>query len=503
MIVTGRLVNATIDGHEFAENPRLEAQVSDYNMLVIMSDEHTRSVMGAYGNALAHTPVLDDLARRGVRFDNAYTPSPICIPARASFATGTAVFEHACWSSAEPYYGQQQSWMHRLRERGHEVTSIGKLHYRSANDDTGFTESLHPMYLANGGRGWPQGLQRKPMCEFADSVEMATRLGPGETSYTEYDRDITRSAVDWIRQRSNGNQGKPWVLFVSFICPHFPLSAPVEFFERFRDVELPSAYDRDPSKRLSHPVIDEMRTFWDYADYFDEQSEQLGLRNYYGLCSFLDDNVAQVLNALRESGQEDDTRIVYTSDHGDMIGNHGIWGKSYMYEDSVGIPMTLTGPGIEPGVNATPVSLVDLASTIEATVGATPAPVAHSWQGRPLQELAEHPDPARLVLSEYHDGGSPTGFFMLRSGRWKLVYFAEGNPPLLFDLETDPREMINLADDPAHAATLADMVDKLHGILDPEEVNRRAFADQAAMVEKLGGMDTIRALPSFNHTPLE
>ena len=179
------------------------------NVLVLMSDEHTRSVMGAYGNEVVRTPTLDRLANRGVRFENAYTPSPICIPARASFATGTHTFEHRCWSSAEPYYGQQQSWMHRLRQRGHEVVSIGKLHYRSAADDTGFSRQILPMYLANGGRGWPQGLQRKPMADFPDAKEMATIIGPGETSYTQYDRDITAASVDWLRHGA-ATAGQGW-----------------------------------------------------------------------------------------------------------------------------------------------------------------------------------------------------------------------------------------------------------------------------------------------------
>jgi len=473
------------------------------NVLILMSDEHTRSVMGAYGNPLAHTPTLDGLANRGQRFDNAYTPSPICISARASFATGSAVFEHRCWSSAEPYYGQQQSWMHRLREQGHRVTSIGKLHYRSAADDTGFSESLLPMYLANDGRGWPQGLQRKPMGEFADTVELATRLGPGETSYTQYDRDITAAAVDWLQRRAGEDSDKPWVLFVSFICPHFPLSAPQPFFDLYRDVELPRPYDRDESTRLRHPVIDAMRGFWNYADYFDEGSERLALKNYYGLCSFLDDNVGQVLAALNSSGQAENTQIVYTSDHGDMIGNHGIWAKCYMYEDSVGIPLTLSGPGIDAGVNPTPVSLTDLASTIEQAVGAAPVAAGQGWQGRPLQDFIGNPESERPLLSEYHDGGSPCGFYMLRRGCWKLVFFSEGNPPLLFDIERDPREMTNLAGDPAHASILRELTGQLHEILDPEEVNRQAFADQAKMIERLGGMDVIMAMPSFNHTPLD
>ena len=470
------------------------------NVLIIMSDEHTRSVMGAYGNALVRTPALDDLANRGVRFDNAYTPSPICIPARASFATGTQVFEHRCWSSAEPYYGQQQSWMRRLRDRGHAVVAIGKQHYRSAADDTGFSEQYLPMYLANDGKGWPQGLQRKPvMAEFPDAAELAAILGPGETSYTQYDRDITTSASEWL-QRQSPVTDKPWVLFVSFICPHFPLSAPQQFYDLYRDADLPEPYDRDAARRLRHPVIDAMRQFWNYADYFDPDSEREGLRNYYGLCSFLDDNVRQVLNALEQAGHAGNTQIIYTSDHGDMIGNHGIWAKSYMYEDSVGIPLTCTGPGIQSGVNRTPVSLTDLAATVELAVCGETREPAGSWQSRPLQEFIDNTEPERPVLSEYHDGGSPCGFYMLRQGPWKYVCFAEGHPALLFNIDQDPRELTNLADD-------TKTVDMLHRqllqILDPEEVNRQAFADQARKIEELGGLDAIRAMPSFNHTPLD
>ena len=470
------------------------------NVVIIMSDEHTRSVMGAYGNRSVQTPALDRLARRGVRFTNAYTPSPICIPARASFATGTQVFEHRCWSSAEPYYGQQQSWMHRLRDQGHEVVSAGKLHYRSAADDTGFSRSIVPMYVANDGRGWPQGLQRKPMPEFPEAAEMAAVLGPGESSYTRYDRDITDAAIDWLARRKR-QRHKPWALLVSFVSPHFPLTAPDGFYGLYRDIDLPAPYDRDGW--LRHPVMDAMREFWNYADYFDEASETRALRNYYGLCSFLDDNVAQVLAALEDNYLADRTAIIYTSDHGDMIGNHAIWGKSYMYEDSVGVPLSLSGPGIESAVNPTPVSLTDIGATVEHLVGLGQSADRQDWQGRSLLTFIDRPEPERPVISEYHDGGSPCGFYMLRQGPWKYVHFSEGHPALLFDLESDPRETNNLAGEPAQSGRLEQLRASLLRILDPEEINRQAFADQEKMIEKLGGLETIKALPGFNHTPLD
>jgi choline-sulfatase len=165
--------------------------------------------------------------------------------------------------------------------------------------------------------------------------------------------------------------------------------------------------------------------------------------------------------------------------------------------------MTITGPGIEPGVNQTPVTLADLASTITQTVGAEVGEVGSAWQGRPLQSFIDSPEPERVVISEYHDGGSPCGSYMLRKGQLKLVYFAEGNPPLLFDLQQDPQELSNLADNPAHAQSLQQLIQELYQILDPEAVNELAFADQGRMIESLGGMEKIRAMRSFNHTPLD
>jgi choline-sulfatase len=270
----------------------------------------------------------------------------------------------------------------------------------------------------------------------------------------------------------------------------------------YQDVNLPDPYDCDPDKNLKHPVLDQMRDFWDYADYFDRDSEKIGLRNYYALCSFLDDNVGQVLTALNNSGQAENTQIIYTSDHGDMTGNHGIWGKCYMYEDSVGIPMVMSGPGIESSINNTPVSLTDLAATIEYAVHDDIIEVENCWQSRPLQKFIEKPDSERPVLSEYHDGGSPCGLFMLRKGCWKYVYFSEGHPALLFDMDKDPWELHNLASETGYAEILAELNNQLRQILDPEEVNRLAFADQAKMVDRLGGMEAILALPSFNHTPV-
>lgn len=473
------------------------------NLLILCSDEHARAVTGCYGNPIVQTPTLDKLAAHGTRFTQAYTPSPICISARASLATGQHVFEHRCWSSAEPYHGQVESYMHRLRDAGHTVSSIGKLHFRSGTDDNGFTEERLPMYLANEGRGWPQGLLRNPLPSFEDARELAAECGPGETSYTDYDRRITSAACHWLKHEGRKRRDKPWSLFVSFVSPHFPLVAPQRFFDLYAETEIPAAFGRLDGVDPIHPVLRAMRRFWDYDDYFDDATRTLAQRSYYGLCSFLDDNIRQVLTALEDSGGARETTVLYVTDHGEMLGNHDFWAKSVMYEDSVSIPMILTGPGIPAGVNHSPVSLVDVAATAEQAAGLHPRPANEPWQGRALQDIALRPDPARLQLSEYHDGGSPTGIFMLRAGRWKYVYYAGDHPPQLFDLTADPHELIDLG----MAADTSEERCRLHGLLagmlDPEAVNAQAFADQAALLEAYGGPAAVGAMQSFNHTPID
>ena len=209
------------------------------NILILCADEHARSALGCYGHPVARTPTLDKLAKLGTRFTRAYTPSPICIPARACLATGTQVHENRCWSSAEPYHGQHESWMHRLREAGHAAVSVGKLHFRSGDDDNGFNEEILPMYLANGGKGWPQGLVRNPLPRFDEARELARDVGPGDSTYTEYDREIAAAAARWLRRYPAKIKNKPWALFVSFASPHYPLTAPKAFFDRYAGRAIP------------------------------------------------------------------------------------------------------------------------------------------------------------------------------------------------------------------------------------------------------------------------
>ena len=472
------------------------------NLLILCSDEHTPRALGCAGHPVVRTPNLDRLAARGTRFTSAYTPSPICVPARASLATGRYVHQIGCWSSAEPYDGRIPGWGHRLIDAGHRVVSIGKLHYRGTTDPNGFDPEILPMHVLNGV-GWATALLRPQTGPDKDAWEYAAQLGPGETNYTEYDRAVRDAACDWLGDAAGRGDDKPWVLFVSFVSPHYPLIAPRDFFDLYRAdaVDWPVAYAA--AARPRHPVLKALTDHLDYDAHFTSDDQvRLARAGYYGLCSFLDDNIGTVLGALEDSGVGGQTRVLYTSDHGDMLGNHGIWAKSVMYEDSVGVPLILSGPDLPEGETvATPVSLIDIYQTAVEAVGATLGEDERALPGDSLIELARGAHPDRAVLSEYHDGGAITGFFMLRYRRWKYVYYV-GEAPQLFDLEGDPDELVDLGESPSHAEIRADCEARLRAIVDPEAASDRAFADQAARIAALGGEAAVRRLATFGFTPV-
>ncbi len=470
------------------------------NIIVLCSDEHARKYAGCYGSAHIRTPAIDQLSQLGTTFDRAYTPSPICVPARASLATGLDVHETRCWSSAEPYYGQIESWMHRLRDRGHPVISFGKLHFRSGDEDNGFSEEIIPMHLTNNGRGWPQAMLRDPLPPFPEAEELAQGIGRGESDYTLYDRSIAEAACRWLRTYPQKIRDTGWALFVSFVSPHYPLTAPSPFYELYENHEFSLPRRFDEAESTNHPVIKKIRDFWDYDDYFDDQLRIEAQRCYYGLVSYLDHNIGQVLQALEDSGCADDTLVVYTSDHGEMLGHLGFWTKSVMYEGSAGIPLIATGPGFGRCRSDTPVSLTDIAPTIERAMSISNGS-KENRRARALQDIAENPESNRFVVSQYHDGGTPVGYYMIRHRQWKYICYGGSNRPQLFNLQVDPLELKDYAQDRNYCKHLAQIHAKLLQVLDPELTESERNLEQAEKVAKLGGREAILNFKSFNHTP--
>jgi choline-sulfatase len=472
------------------------------NVIVIMSDEHDPRIMGCAGHAFVKTPHLDALAARGVRFTDAYTPSPICVPARAAFATGLRVHQTRHWDNAMPYVGDPRGWGHVLQHQGIRVESIGKLHYRAEEDPAGFDKEHIPMHVV-GGHGMVWASIRDPYISSPSGKRMLGEyIGTGESHYTAYDREVTARAVDWIRDAGTRPQ-EPFVLYVGLVAPHFPLVAPEEFFALYSDEVMPEPKLQPASGYQRHPWVQAYADFMDNeGDFKSTEERRQAFVAYYALCSFLDHNVGRITQALCDAGLEGDTTLVYTSDHGENLGTRGLWGKSTLYQESVRVPMVVVGAGVNPGVCETPVDLLDLFPTILQGVGIEPAPEMQNRPGRSLLELAEAPaEPERVVFSEYHAAGSNTAGFMVRKGRYKFHYYVRYRPEL-FDLVTDSEELVDLASDPAYGEVLRAMEAELRAICDPEAVDALAKVDQLRMIERLGGVQVASHMGAGGATPV-
>ena len=466
-----------------------------------MSDEHNPKVIGAGGHGIVKTPNIDALAAGGTMFSSAYTTCPVCVPARAAFAIGKYVHQIGFWDNADAYDGSIPSWHHRLRERGHRVASIGKLHFRGhERDDNGFSEEIIPMNIIEG-KGDLMGLVRNDLPERGLSWKIAKLAGPGETPYTAYDREICTRAQIWLREEAPKSTDKPWALFVSFVCPHFPLVAPAEFYYRYPLDRIPLPKQYAQNERPDHPYLRDYASSFVYDRFFDAGKLRRAIAAYYGLCSFVDDNIGKVLQALHEAGLTANTRILYTSDHGDNLGARGLWGKSTMYEEVAGVPLIIKGADIPEGVKVrTPVNHVDTYPFIMACVGEDRPDMYDGHPGFSLFKLADGAQPDRNVLSEYHGMGSTTGAFMIRHGTYKYVHYVAYRPQL-FDLNVDPEELRDLAPDPAYVEVLAECRDRLYGICDPVAVDARAKQRQAELLEQNGGREAVIERGDLGFTP--
>ncbi|MCP5149739.1 MAG: sulfatase-like hydrolase/transferase [Ectothiorhodospiraceae bacterium] len=471
------------------------------NLIWFQSDNHNRGVLGCYEHPTVRTPNLDALAARGTRFANAYAASALCCPARASLACGRYPHQTGYWDNAIVYDGRFPSWMRRVRDQGHRVDSFGKLHYRSSEDDNGFTTETDPMHIL-GGKGGVSMLLRGYDDEQVNVGQWelyADRSGVGTTHYQDFDARVADQAIAWLEANARAS-GKPWVLHVSFPSPHPPFSVPQRLWDLYPldAVPLPPLYS--PDERPDHPALAHLRHIMRWDDISEDMVRRVGA-GYFALITHLDEQIGRVMAAAERLGLLDRTRVLYTSDHGEMHGSHGLLGKCSLYEGAIGVPLIIAGPGIlEGAVREEICSHVDLFPTVVEAAGARPDAADGSLPGASLWPALEGADRARIGFAEYHAAGSRNASFMLRDGPMKLVYHV-GMPAQLFDLESDPNETTDLAGDPAHEATVARLERRLRAVCDPEAVDARAKADQRAKVEFWGGIDAVKAEGMLVFTP--
>ena len=468
------------------------------NLLFILSDQHCARDAGFMGHAQVQTPHLDALAAAGTTFTTAYTPCPICVPARAALATGKYAHQLGAWDNAFPFHGETESWHSRLREQGLHVTSIGKLHFRSANDDNGFTEEVNPLHIVDG-KGDLLGCIRKD-APARDKRPGILNAGYGDSTYLDYDRDSTERALDWLREHQGDEQ--PWVLFLSYVCPHPPYIAPTADYDMYQQGLLTAPPQSAVETWPDHPVLAEFRRFFTLEQDLGDPVMRNMMAAYFGACTFLDRQIGRVLHELNNLGLSDHTRIIYTSDHGESHGARGLYGKFTMYDDACAVPFVMSGPGIPAGHREeTPISLLDCHPTILESVGIEPTADDSRLPGMSLFSLVQDPPTDRTIFSEYHAVGSQDAHYMIRTRRYKYMHYV-GAPPQLFDLMQDRWECHNVAAESAYQHVLQACDKRLHNILDPIAINKQAHQDQKRRVHENGGRKAVIARGAFDNSPV-
>lgn len=425
------------------------------NILVIMVDQANGTLFPDGPAPFLHTPNLKRLARQSVRFANTYTASPLCAPARASFMSGQLPSRTRVYDNAAEFASDIPTFAHHLRRAGYATTLAGKMHFVGPDQLHGFEERLTTdIYPADFG--WTPDYTKpgERIDWWYHNLGSVTGAGVAEiTNQMEYDDEVAYHATRKLYDLSRRQDGRPWCLTVSFTHPHDPYVARRRFWDLYEESPAlepevpPLAFeDHDPQSRRILESCD-FRAF-------DITAEQVrrARQGYFASISYIDEKIGEILDVLERGRMADNTAILFVSDHGDMLGERGLWFKMNFFEGAARVPMMIAAPGWAPGRIDTPVSTLDVAPTLAALAGIDISTLSRWTDGVDLTPVAKGAARAAVPM-EYAAESTVAPTVCLRDGRWKLMLCAV-DPPMLYDLETDPHELVNLATDPEHAETL-------------------------------------------------
>jgi choline-sulfatase len=427
------------------------------NILLVMFDQMSAQSLPCYGHAVVKAPHLQGLAARGVVFENAYCNSPLCSPSRFAMMTGQLASRIGTYDNAAELNAGVPTFAHHLRALGYRTCLSGKMDFAGADQLHGYEERL-TTDLSPSDFGWtPEWERPETLQPWFHDLASVVDAGPYDHSLAmAYDEEAAAQAVRWLYETTGGTDERPWLLTLSFMHPHDPYLARREFWDLYEDapIDLPQVPYIAPAARDPHS-----RRLWAMydRDEYDITEERIrrARRGYYGMISYIDAQLGRILAALEALGPRDDTVIIATADHGDILGERGLWYKMTFFERAVRVPLILCAPNrFAPRRVAQGVSLVDLLPTLVRIAGGEPgAPVA--IDGADLTPLAAGAGGGpETVYGEYMAEGTSQPMFMIRRGRHKYIACA-GDPPQLFDLAADPLELTNLAGAPEHAALAA------------------------------------------------
>lgn len=512
------------------------------NIVVIQADQMAAQALGAYGDQAARTPHIDALAEEGAVFDRAYCTTPLCAPSRASMMTGTLPSELGCFDNGDDFPSSVPTFAHQLRMRGYHTALVGRMHFIGPDQHHGFEQRLTTdVYPADMDMvpDWERPLgERLQWYHTADPVFEA---GVSTASVQQdFDDEVGFRSLRHLADRARANraagQEQPFLMVTSFIHPHDPYEPPAEHWERFANVTIPDPAHPQVPDAEQDPHSHRLRTM----SGFDRREPSLeevrrARRAYYAAVAYIDDHVGRIRARLEELGLAENSVVIVTSDHGDMLGEKGLWYKMSPYEQSARVPLIVWGPeGVVPrGRYANPVSLLDLAPTLvelaggagsggmDADDGVTDGGGTHG--GDPTEAAAASAAGLGDAASEEAVAAGRTGLSLLESMRREtsgvagpqerdvvIEYLAEGtyrpqitvvrgqlkfvlcpgDPDQLYDLEADPDELANVAEDPAYAQIAAQLRQEVTDRYDLGELEAEVLGSQERRRLVAGALQT-------------
>ncbi len=420
------------------------------NILFIMADQLAAQFLAAYGHKLVKTPNLDRLAKSGVVFENAYSSSPLCSPARATIMNGLLPSRTGVYDNAAEFPSSIPTWAHYLRLQGYKTCLSGKMHFVGPDQLHGLEERLTTdIYPADFGWTPDWRLKQERIDWWYHNMTSVLQPGVAEiTNQLEYDDEVAFLAVRQIYDYARYEPDKPFCLMASFTHPHDPYAARTRYWNLYRDadMDLPrvGAMPRERLDLHSQRLYD-VSAMQEYT--VTEADVRAARHGYYANISYVDGLVGQLLDALEATGRLDNTVIVFTSDHGDFLGERGLWYKMSFLEPSARVPLIISAPArFKARRVKEPVSLPDILPTLVDIAAAGKGELARQTDGRSLYPLlmGEGEDANATAWGEYLAEGTVAPMYMLRRGPWKYIH-CPTDPDQLFNLVDDPDELNNLA----------------------------------------------------------
>ena len=453
------------------------------NIVVIMADQLAPQFCGAYGHPVAKTPHIDALADRGIRFDAAYTNSPLCAPARYAFMSGQLISRIAAYDNATEFPAKIPTFAHYLKMLGYRTCLSGKMHFIGPDQKHGFEERLtteiYPVDFA-----WTPDweLPDERIDKWYHNMQTVKESGVAVATFQiDYDDETGFAANRWLidvaRSRTSGND-TPFALVASFIHPHDPYVARPEWWNLYSNEEIdlpqyvPSLEEQDP---FSRRVMDGIE-----ASYVALTEEEIirARRAYLANVSYFDSKVGEIVKTLEEIDELDNTIVLVTADHGDMLGERGLWYKMNFFEHSARVPLIFAGPEIKQGVASNACSLLDLLPTFIEIGGGDESILGEPIDGRSLLPLAQgKDDPIDEAIGEYCAEMTPYPVFMIRRKQFKYIH-CDPDPPQLFDVVSDPLEKLNLATDPKFQTVRDSFATEVQQRWDSEKLRADVIATQ-------------------------